>query len=107
MIDKMKFKDCSKCGICKSICPVYKLFLKEKHSPRGKIILLEQDMLDGAFFLCTTCGACKEVCPVGSEIPVISVRKAICEEGRQTKANKEMLEKIKKYGNPFGENDGC
>jgi Fe-S oxidoreductase len=103
MIDKRKFKDCSHCGMCKSICPVYKVFLKEKHSPRGKVLLLEKDKLDGVFFLCTTCGACTEVCPVDCELPVKVVRRYLQEEGKQTKVNKEMIEKVRKHGNPFGD----
>ncbi len=65
---------CSRCGLCQSVCPVYKATLNECAVSKGKFNILNgilkgelnftgkvKDYLD----LCTGCNACKNFCPSG------------------------------------------
>lgn len=63
--------DCVQCGYCLPVCPTYIAFKKEKHSPRGRINLVQmaakgkitiEDMQEG-IDLCLGCRACETVCP--------------------------------------------
>lgn len=63
--------DCVQCGYCLPVCPTYIAFKKEKHSPRGRINLVQmaakgkitiEDMEEG-IDLCLGCRACETVCP--------------------------------------------
>jgi glycolate oxidase iron-sulfur subunit len=66
-------KDCSKCGKCRSVCPVF----LEVMSPRGRVSLVEA-MLDGGLSnseryvdtirSCIKCMRCSEACPVGIRV---------------------------------------
>lgn len=66
--------NCSKCGFCLNSCPVYREYLVETASPRGKIQLSRQ-ILDGKLDLsqkmkeilsrCLMCGSCSVACPSG------------------------------------------
>jgi len=66
---------CIRCGLCLSVCPLYRLTLKESDSPRARVALLravreglvEQPSGDTAasFFRCVLCGACTFACPSG------------------------------------------
>src|SRR5699024_6393534 len=62
--------DCVQCGYCLPVCPTYIAFKKEKHSPRGRINLVQmsakgkitiEDMQEG-IDLCVGCRACESVC---------------------------------------------
>lgn len=100
----MKLEKCFHCGLCKANCPVYKVLLRETVSPRGKSILMQNEMLSDVFYLCTLCKACDQKCPADVEVSeeIRNSRKELVEKGIETKANKEMIENIRKYGNPFG-----
>jgi fumarate reductase (CoM/CoB) subunit B len=102
-IDKVSIKNCSFCGMCKSVCPVFQVLLKEKISPRGKVILTKEEEIDKSFFVCTLCGACKEFCPNDISLPMIEVRRYLTLKGKNTLKNKKMLDNIRAFGNPFGE----
>ncbi len=65
---------CSKCGLCKSVCPIYVLTKNEMLSPRGRYIVLnryfdENKKLSKEFIknldLCLNCNQCKNFCPSG------------------------------------------
>jgi Fe-S oxidoreductase len=94
MIDKLThskdFHDliirCNNCGLCGSVCPIFKTTRRSALSARGKMIIL-QDILEGrqevcddlveSLFQCTTCAACSTLCPAGVDVPEIlkAVRK--------------------------------
>ena len=69
-----EIKECSKCGICRSACPVFLVANNEVMSPRGRISLVEA-MLEGKLSLsdryvdtiraCIKCTRCADVCPSG------------------------------------------
>lgn len=66
---------CIRCGLCLSVCPVYRLTLNETDSPRARVALLravseglvEQPTANTAarFFGCLLCGSCAFTCPSG------------------------------------------
>ncbi len=78
-------KDCKNCGLCKSVCPVYKVTLMEKYSPLGKIKIIRNKINSDVFNFCTLCGACKEICPLDIDIP-----KAILKARRSSASNKNI-----------------
>lgn len=94
--------DCSKCGLCRAVCPVYLAVLKESSSPRGKAIFKENGKLSDLFYMCTLCGMCKKNCPIEVDLEIRKQRTQLIEAGKETEANKAMIENIRKYGNPFG-----
>lgn len=68
---------CSKCGLCQSVCPVYKITGNDCAVSRGKFIMLK-GVLDGDLELnkniekyldlCLKCGKCTEFCPSGIDV---------------------------------------
>ena len=78
---KKEFKDyqeeiykCSRCGLCQSVCPVFKVTLNECAVSRGKFNILNgilkgdlrfSDNVKKYLDLCTGCNACKDFCPSG------------------------------------------
>lgn len=104
-IEEMLAK-CSNCGLCKSVCPVYKVLSEELRSPRGKINLNKNKINDISIYDCTLCNKCSKVCPAGLDLKDIFqfLRKDLVENKKEeTEKNKKMSQKIEKYGNPFGE----
>jgi len=94
--------DCNDCGLCKAVCPVYKVLLKESASPRGIIRLANKDIKDIVFFYCANCKACENICPCNVKIDIEKIRQQLIREGIETKEAKEIVEKIKDCGNPYG-----
>ncbi len=94
---------CSLCGFCKYHCPVFRETKNESLSPRGRAILINEDILDkDIIFKCSICKACEEACPVKIEFNFNELRAKLVETGKETEANRKMIENIRKYGNPFG-----
>ena len=66
---------CVHCGFCLPACPTYRVTLRERSSPRGRIWLIKQvaegklDLLEPLFqeemSLCLNCRACEAACPSG------------------------------------------
>lgn len=90
LIDEVK--ECSKCGICRSVCPVFLAVNDEVMSPRGRVSLIEA-MLEGGLTLseryidtirsCIKCMRCSSVCPLGVRVDrlVQSARNLLYEKG--------------------------
>ncbi|MDD5417767.1 MAG: 4Fe-4S dicluster domain-containing protein [Candidatus Nanoarchaeia archaeon] len=99
----MENKKCVRCGLCKYECPVLRVMLNEKYSPRGKMIDIEN--IEDIAYYCTLCGACEVSCPVSLEVPekIREARIKLVKAGKETQANKHMIENVRKFGNPFGE----
>jgi fumarate reductase (CoM/CoB) subunit B len=98
-------RPCIKCGMCKSLCPVFKVLREESVSPRGKAIILSDKILDKIVFQCNLCKACEEKCPLNLKIcdAINRARESLVLSGKELKENKEMIENIRKSGNPFGD----
>ncbi|MGM0366442.1 MAG: (Fe-S)-binding protein [Actinomycetota bacterium] len=82
-IKKDQLFNCSRCGNCLAVCPIYKQTLDESVTPRGKLSLLEAvdrgvlkytDRLSGRIYTCTMCNYCTAECPSG--VPLDEIFKA-------------------------------
>ena len=71
---------CSKCGLCQSVCPVYKITGNDCTVSRGLFIMLKglikgelkmSKNMNRYLDLCLKCGACSKFCP--SEIDVVDI----------------------------------
>ncbi|MFW9898915.1 MAG: (Fe-S)-binding protein [Candidatus Thorarchaeota archaeon] len=111
---------CTLCGFCpKDIeCPGFDDDARwESSYARGKIAIVHamiQDLNLGfqnsnlakeRLFSCTGCGHCEYICPSGIDVPKIIIlgKKKLIEMNNYPEAHKEILDNIKKSGNPFGE----
>ena len=78
------FKDnihsCSKCGLCQSVCPIYKITGNDCTVSRGHFVMLRgllkgelkmSPKLNRYLDLCLKCGACSKFCP--SDINVVDI----------------------------------
>lgn len=63
---------CSKCGLCQSVCPVYKLTGNDCAVSRGKFVMLDGVLkgdlklnrnIEKYLDMCLKCGKCKSFCP--------------------------------------------
>ena len=101
------FEGCVRCGMCKALCPVFKVLREEGVSARGKGIVLSEKVMDKILFECTLCRACEEKCPLNIKIceAVRKGREAMVLRGKGLKGNAEMMKNVRKSGNPFGVGD--
>jgi len=84
-------KECSKCGICRSVCPIFSGLSNEVMSPRGRISLVEA-LLEGKLSYseryidtirsCIRCTRCSNVCPIDVRVERIvqSARNMLAED---------------------------
>ena len=98
------FEPCIKCGMCKSLCPVFKVLREENTSPRGHAIKLSEKMLDKAVYECNLCKACEKKCPLNLKIcdGIRKAREVLVLKGKGLASNEEMIENVRATGNPFG-----
>ena len=98
---------CIKCGRCKSLCPVLRIVREEPYSPRGKVIMLDNDFIEKLVYSCTLCKACEEQCPLDLKLcdAFIKARQVLVGNKKELPENKEMIKNLmKKEGNEFGVN---
>ena len=75
------FKDdinkCSKCGLCQSVCPVYKITGNDCAVSRGKFVMLDGVLkgdlklnknIEKYLDLCLKCGKCTNFCPSAIDV---------------------------------------
>lgn len=74
---KNEIHSCSKCGLCQSVCPIYKITKNDCSVSRGMFIMLKgllngdlkmSKKLNQYLDLCLKCGACTKFCPSGIDI---------------------------------------
>lgn len=74
---KKEISKCSKCGLCQTVCPIYKKTLNECDGARGKIAMLEgvlngilkvNDTMISYLRKCEGCNLCEAACPAGIRI---------------------------------------
>jgi glycolate oxidase iron-sulfur subunit len=94
---------CIKCGLCKELCPVFKVLREEQSSPRGHAILLSNKIYDKIVFDCTLCKACEEKCPLNLKIctAIRKARQTLNLKDKEQEKNKEMLKKLEEVKNPY------
>jgi Fe-S oxidoreductase len=97
---------CIKCGLCKSLCPVFKELREEYYSPRGRAVFLSDETLDKIIFKCNLCKACEKKCPLKIKVweATQKARELMVLKGKELPENKEMIKNIRETGNPFGKN---
>ena len=68
---------CSKCGLCQSVCPVYKITGNDCAVSRGKFVMLDGVLkgdlklnknIEKYLDLCLNCGKCKNFCPSSIDV---------------------------------------
>ena len=98
------FGSCIQCGMCKSLCPIFKVLKEERVSARSHGILLSEKIMDKVLFECNLCKACEQKCPLDIKIcdAIKKGREAMVLTGKGLKSNEEMIKNIRKTGNPFG-----
>ncbi|MBU0957839.1 MAG: (Fe-S)-binding protein [Nanoarchaeota archaeon] len=95
---------CIYCGLCNSNCGVFRILKEEKVSPRGQILILQDEIIDKIIYACNLCLACEEKCPVNVKVcdAIKKARFAMVESGKVSKGNKEILDNVRKFGNVHG-----
>ena len=103
---------CINCGACLDFCPVFhqigRNYGAEYLGTKGIIFAGFSEGFKRAkeanCFSCASCLACYENCPAKINLPELmkKLRSYLEKENLQTEANKEMIENIRKFGNPFG-----
>jgi Fe-S oxidoreductase len=107
---------CSRCGFCQAVCPVYGSTLRPGLNARGKMLLLKEvmdghlelnDQLSESLFQCTTCASCFETCPSGVEVPEIikQARKDMVNVGSCHPAFEGMHKVLQKHTNIYAEDE--
>jgi len=96
---------CIRCGLCKQLCPVFKIMREEQFSPRGKTILLNNSFYGKIIYQCNLCKACEEKCPLNLKLceAFLKARKVLVEGGKGI--GKDVIDNLEKKGNVFGEGD--
>lgn len=115
-----KYRDlilqCSRCGFCQAVCPVYGATLRPAYNARGKMLLLKE-VMDGkiglgdemieTLFQCTTCASCEKNCPSGVRVPEIikQARKDMVGIGSCHPAFRGMSEVLLRHTNIYAEDE--
>ena len=105
---------CSRCGFCQAVCPVFGATLRPSINARGKMLLLKEvmdgcidlgDELIDTLFQCTHCAGCVEACPSGVKVPEIiqQVRKDMVRIGSCHPAFKGLHDVLRKHTNIYGD----
>jgi len=107
---------CSRCGYCQAVCPVYGATLRPSLNARGKMLLIKE-IMDGkvevsdemieTLFQCTTCAACFQNCPSGVDVPKIikQVRKDLVNLGTCHPAFEGMHKVLQENTNIYAEDE--
>ena len=92
---------CTTCGLCKPSCPAYNVLFDEAVSPRGKVVLMKNNILSNHLYLCTLCKACEVFCTVPGIDVVNNIRKAreeMVKAGKGTDSGRRMIDNIRRHG---------
>ena len=98
---------CTKCGLCKNLCPVFRIMREEQYSPRGKAILLNNEDYEKIVYSCSLCKACEKQCPLNLELckAFINCRKILVNEKKDIPANKDIIKNLSKVENRYGKKE--
>lgn len=97
-------ENCIKCGLCKSLCPVFKVLKEEQYSPRGRVIMLDSNFIEKIVYDCTLCKACELQCPMNLKLctAFLNARNILVNSKKEIRENHEMIKNLNKTGNIFG-----
>lgn len=74
---KEEINKCSKCGLCQSVCPIYKLTGNDCAVSRGKFVMLDgvlkgdlklNSNINKYLDLCLKCDKCSNFCPSSIDV---------------------------------------
>jgi glycolate oxidase iron-sulfur subunit len=105
-----EIRRCLKCGLCRSVCPVFAEVVDESACARGKIALIEalveNSLSLGSIFSdrlskCLNCKSCMEVCPSGIRVDelILGARAEIFKKGRFPLLKKLVFRHLLRRGN--------
>ena len=99
------FESCINCGICKSACSISRATGEEHLSGRGQAVLLKEKILDPVIFQNSLDRGADFACPLEIAVTegIRKARMAAVLKGQGLKKNEEMIENLRKFGNPYGE----
>jgi glycolate oxidase iron-sulfur subunit len=95
-----EYLNCSRCGLCLSVCPTYREYLSETSSPRGRVALARKGLqkelelnpnLIEQMYACFDCLACNQICPVGIHPASLALAMRSIEEQQHPSAWKKVV----------------
>jgi Fe-S oxidoreductase len=96
--------DCINCGLCKSMCPIFRVLREEIISARGQAVLIRNKILTKRVFESALVAGVEKICPKKIKISqaILKARQAAVLTGLGLKENEKMIENLRKYGSPYG-----
>ncbi|ACV61876.1 protein of unknown function DUF224 cysteine-rich region domain protein [Desulfofarcimen acetoxidans DSM 771] len=93
-----QFQKCVRCGLCRSVCPIFKEDRRETAAPRGKVFLAQM-LAEGEITpdskaaqnlsMCLMCESCSSECPSGIEVhKIVSLARSMVNENNPSLTNK-------------------
>lgn len=107
---------CSQCGFCRAVCPLFAVSLRPAFNARGKMMVLkdalrgklnlDEQVLD-SIFQCTACANCSHHCPSGVDVPGIikAARREMSQAGSCHPAFTGLAQVLAQHGNIYAEED--
>ncbi|HYO51160.1 MAG TPA: (Fe-S)-binding protein, partial [Chloroflexia bacterium] len=102
------------CLMCRHVCPVERVTKREATSPHGWALLIasvdrglvgwNEETVD-TLYKCADCGLCQANCATDRPLPatIVAARAAVVNEGAMPPSVGEIEEKLRRWGNPYGE----
>lgn len=100
---------CSKCGLCQSVCPVYKITGNDCAVSRGKFVMLDGVLkgdlklnknIEKYLDMCLKCGKCKDFCPSSIDVcEIFNTAKYECAKDTVLGKFEKFLESRLVFGN--------
>jgi|TARA_Y100000034_G_scaffold49088_1_gene60677 hypothetical protein len=87
-------------GIPNHKCAVFRILREDQFSPKGKATLLNNNHHENLIFDCNLCKACEQQTNLCQAFQ--KARQLLALKNKEPKANKEILENMKKTGNVYG-----
>lgn len=108
-------RDCRFCFMCRHVCSVGNVTMRESNTPRGFALIADKSAMDPGVLRdpgfaqtiheCTLCAACRAHCETTHEVPAFirAARTALHRAGGSPAAVTAVIGAIAASGNPFGE----
>lgn len=113
---KLETINCTMCGYCKSVCPIFIDIGWDSASPRGRMTLAyglltgeiePDDSIADRLFQCTNCTDCMRRCPSNTKCPdvVKAARRAMVDAGFVRPSQEVLVRNVETTGNIFADPD--
>lgn len=107
---------CSQCGFCQAVCPLFAVSLRPAFNARGKMMVLKEalrgklaldEQVVDSIFQCTACANCRHNCPSGVDVPAIirAARREMSQAGCGHPAFTGLARVLPVHGNIYAEED--